>query len=264
MAQTLAYRHGPRVAIVRPAGLGFVGLSIVLLGAWAGIVGYVGPNFGYNATTTVAWSWTTTNWLLHLLPGAVAFVAGLMVVFDARALIASRGLLAMAGALTIAAGAWLVIGPVAAHVFESSPVYGPSTASLAALANKVGADLGPGLLLAAFGAMSLKSSVPEHEVQLSRVRRTGLETAPTAVSGQEPNVATAPAAVSSADTAAPSSAPGMTAPVGGTSATTAAAVTAPASPAATEPPSAVPPPARASQPPPPDAPPSERETWPRP
>ena len=259
MAQTLAYRHWPRVATVRPAGLGFVGLSIVLLGAWAGIVGYVGPDFGYNATTTVAWSWTTTNWLLHLLPGAVAFVAGLMVLFDARAPVASRGLLAMAGALTIAAGAWLVIGPVAAHVFESSPVYGPSTASLAALANKVGADLGPGLLLAAFGAMSLNSSVPEHEVELSRLRRSGPETTPTAVSGQEPNVATAPAAVSPADSASPVAASAMTIPVGGAGATAAPAAT---EPAETPPSLAVSPPAGASQPSPPDAPPSERETWP--
>lgn len=245
MAQTLAYRRWPRLTIVRPAGLGFVGLSIVLFGAWAGIVGYVGPDFGYNATTKVAWSWTTTNWLLHLLPGAVALVAGLMVLSEARALIASRGLLAMAGTLTIAAGAWLVIGPVAAHVFESSPVYGPSTASLAALANKVGADLGPGLLLAAFGAMSLNSSVPEREVGLSRAARPGPETATTAVSGQEPIIATAPAATAPAATV-----PAGTAPAGTSG------------PAATAPPSAVVPPAGTSQPPPPDAPPSEGETWP--
>jgi hypothetical protein len=260
MAQTLAYGRWPRLTIVRPAGLGFVGLAIVLLGAWAGIVGFVGPEFGYNATTAVAWSWTTTNWLLHLLPGVVAFVAGLMVLSEARALSASRGSLAMAGTLTIAAGAWLVIGPVAAHVFQSAPAYGPSTESLAALANKVGADLGPGLLLAAFGAMSLKSSVPEREVQLSRVLSAGPQTAPTALPGQEEMVATVPAATSPAATVPAATSPADTspaetsAPAGGTPAMTA--------PAASGPPSAVASPGGILQPPPSDAPPSERDAWP--
>ena len=245
MAQTLAYRRWPRLTIARPAGLGFVGLAIVLLGAWAAIVGFVGPEFGYNATTAVAWSWTTTNWLLHLLPGAVAFVAGLMVLSEARALSASRGSLAIAGTLTIAAGAWLVIGPVAAHVFQSAPAYGPSTESLAALANKVGADLGPGLLLAAFGAMSFKSSVPEREVQLSRVPPAGPQTAPTALPGQEEIVATAPDATSPAETSAPT---------GGATAMTA--------PAASGPPSGAASPGGILQPPSSDAPALERDAWP--
>jgi hypothetical protein len=167
MTHTLVYRRWAPMTVVRPSGVALVGLFVLLLGAWAGIVGYVGPVFGFNATTSSAWAWTRTNWILHLLPGAVAFVAGLLVLSQVRALFAWRWSFATAGLLAVAAGAWLVIGPVASPLFESAHVYGPSTGSLAAFANQVGAYLGPGLVLVALGGMSLKSALPERAVQVT-------------------------------------------------------------------------------------------------
>ena len=64
---------------VRPIGAAEVGLLAALVGAWGAISVFVGPDFGYRPTTAGAWAWTTQNWFLHLLPGAVAVAAGLMI-----------------------------------------------------------------------------------------------------------------------------------------------------------------------------------------
>jgi hypothetical protein len=146
------------VGVAGPSSTAVIGLLTAALGAWAGIVGYVGPVFGYHATTLGAWQWTTNNWLLHLIPGAVAFVAGLLVLGRARAL--ARGGVSLAALAAILAGAWLVIGPAAWPLFESSRAYGPATGATNIFLVKLGADLGPGVLLAAFGGMLLKASHP--------------------------------------------------------------------------------------------------------
>ena len=52
----------------------------MLVGAWAGIVAFVGPEFAYRPTSASAWQWTTANWLLHLVPGAMAVAGGLAAV----------------------------------------------------------------------------------------------------------------------------------------------------------------------------------------
>ena len=146
------------VGVAGPSSTAVIGLLTALVGAWAGIVGFVGPLFGYHATTTHAWAWTTTNWLLHLVPGAVAFVAGLLVLGRARAV--ARGGISLAALAAVAAGAWLVIGPAVWPLFESSRAYGPAGGATMRFLIQLGADLGPGVLLAAFGGMLLKASHP--------------------------------------------------------------------------------------------------------
>src|ERR1700760_1763865 len=67
-------------ATVRPLGAAWVGLLSALVGAWGALCVFIGPYFDYRPTSSTTWQWTTNNWLLHLLPGAVAVVAGLMIV----------------------------------------------------------------------------------------------------------------------------------------------------------------------------------------
>lgn len=148
----------PTVRLARPLRVGFTGLLIALLGAWGGIVAFVGPTFGYNATVASSWQWTTANWLLHLVPGAVALAAGLVVMSSSPS-VRVRGMLALASLAAIAAGAWFVIGPAAWPWFETSSAYGPATGAGAAFANQVGANLGVGVLLAALGGMALKTAL---------------------------------------------------------------------------------------------------------
>jgi hypothetical protein len=148
--------HGEahRVRVYRPLGVAGMGILAALLGAWAAIVGFVGPEFGYQATNNTSWQWTTANWLLHLIPGGVAFVAGLVVVVLAGAsTVATRTLLRLAALVLVAAGAWLVIGPALWPVFESGSPYASAATAQTAFTNQVGANLGPGLLLVFLGGM---------------------------------------------------------------------------------------------------------------
>jgi hypothetical protein len=82
------------------------GLLLVIFGAWGALIPFIGPyfHFGY---TDVAWQWTNGRGWLEVLPGAVAAVAGLMML-----LTATRALAVAAGWLASVAGAWFIVGPV--------------------------------------------------------------------------------------------------------------------------------------------------------
>jgi hypothetical protein len=138
-----------------------VGLLSALVGAWGGICVFVGPYFGYAPTSATTWQWTTNNWLLHLLPGAVALAAGVMIMTlsPARRGEGVRSALGLAALLVTATGAWFVIGPALWPTFQSTPAYATGTGAWTSFWNQVGANLGPGLLLAFFGGMALKTSI---------------------------------------------------------------------------------------------------------
>ncbi len=71
--------------------LALVGLLTVLVGAWAGIVPYIGPTFGFGATGTPAWTWSLLHTLLWLAPGAVAVLCGLLIMAHVPSLRNGRG-----------------------------------------------------------------------------------------------------------------------------------------------------------------------------
>ena len=64
-----------------------------------------------------------------------------------------------AGLLAVAAGAWLVIGPLAWPVLEGAghAAWAPA-GPLHSLTNQVGANLGPGLLLVLCGTLSISAT----------------------------------------------------------------------------------------------------------
>ncbi len=130
-------------------GVGGAGVLMLLLGAWAGLVPFIGPLWGWSADGTGSWTWTAAHAWLFALPGAVAFLGALMVLGGS---VATRGAsAALGGLLCMLAGAWLVIGPVAwptlygAHFFKG---YG----TLTGLSYWIGYSLGPGVLLSMLGA----------------------------------------------------------------------------------------------------------------
>jgi hypothetical protein len=125
-----------------------LGLLLILLGAWAGIVAYVGPLFGYRMTGGPAWAWTTSHWELHAAPGAAVVVGGLLVVAAAPRMIARAG-----AALAVAAGTWVVVGPL----FASMWLGGDSESQLASatlhqVARPLGYHYGTGVLIVAVAA----------------------------------------------------------------------------------------------------------------
>jgi len=152
-------------ARVRPLGAGGVGFWTVLLAAWAGIVVFVGPLFGYHPTSGSAWDWTTQNWLLHALPGAVGVAAGLMMLGTIGARGAGRrGGLGLASLLTMAAGAWLVVGPAAYRMIESGSPYAQPASTNSDFLHQIGANLGPGVLLLILAGMALKAGIANPRV----------------------------------------------------------------------------------------------------
>ena len=129
--------------------LGVVGLLIILAGAWAAVVPYVGPIFGYSSNGMDSWQWNLQHTLLYLVPGAVAVVAGFVLAGAAGR--AARGRarigLSMLALIVLACGAWLVLGPVVWPLFYSSPVFSPASA-WDNFIHQLGYNLGPGLVLA--------------------------------------------------------------------------------------------------------------------
>jgi hypothetical protein len=136
------------------------GIGAILVGAWAGIVSFIGPTFGYTLGSSAAWKMTSDHAYLQLAPGAAGVVAGLVFLGFVPGRDRApfwRGVALVAGLLAAAAGAWLVIGPDAYTVVRHVGANGRTlpTRSLAGLVTQVGYYLGPGVLLAVFGGMAL-------------------------------------------------------------------------------------------------------------
>jgi hypothetical protein len=87
-----------------------IGVLLMVLGAWGGLIPFVGPYFGYAYTPDRAWAYTSGRLWLSVLPGAAVFLGGLLV-------IASDGAAAFGAFLAALGGGWFVIGlPVASFV----------------------------------------------------------------------------------------------------------------------------------------------------
>ncbi|MGH2871116.1 MAG: hypothetical protein ACRDL5_01480, partial [Solirubrobacteraceae bacterium] len=86
----------------------------VLLGAWGALVPFIGPYFHYAFINRTAWSFPTYGRLwLEILPGALAVLAGLMLIAAGR-----RGSGATAGLLAVIAGGWFVIGQTVSQLWH--------------------------------------------------------------------------------------------------------------------------------------------------
>lgn len=101
-----------RVPWTRGATSGFL---LILLGAWAGIVPFIGPylNFAFTPATDTAWHWTAARGWFSVAPGAAAFVGGLLLLGSTNRAVAIFG-----SWLGVAGGAWLIVGPSLATVLD--------------------------------------------------------------------------------------------------------------------------------------------------
>lgn len=147
----------PSAGAVPAAALVGISLLVILIGAWAAIIPFVGHLFGFSADGTPAWYWSLRHALLWLAPGALAFVIGLAMLAQARR--AEIGLSRVGsvwmGFLTAVAGAWLVVGPLAWPVLENGGKVFRTAGPLRELLYQVGWSLGPGLLLVLLGGCTM-------------------------------------------------------------------------------------------------------------
>ena len=138
-----------------PLSLILGGFLALFVSAWAAIVPFVGPSFGFSPDGTASWTWNRAHVLGALVPGAVSLLACLIVVVVARhpsgTLVPSR--LVSAGFLIFLCGAWFASVPVVWPVLVGS-YFHVASPSLT-LAYWMGSATGPGVLLAAFGAFAM-------------------------------------------------------------------------------------------------------------
>jgi hypothetical protein len=126
---------------------------LVLLGAWGGLIAFVGPYFNYAYTPDRAWAFNSGRFWLSLLPGAITVFGGLIVFFSAN-----RAIAALGAWLAALSGVWFVIGgPISTLVTSDgsnaagAPVGSTTTQALAQL----GFFTGLGAAVVFFAALAL-------------------------------------------------------------------------------------------------------------
>jgi hypothetical protein len=167
------------------------GLGLVLLGAWGAIIPFVGPYFHYAYTPDATWIWTAARFFLEVLPGGVAFFAGVVLLGSANRVSAT-----LAGWLGVLAGAWFVVGPLLAPIWQAGYVGTPVGGTTRVSVEQIGIFYGLGaaiILLAAF-ALGRFSVVGVRDVAYAKRRAASREAA------LAPEGETYPAATPSATT----------------------------------------------------------------
>nr|MDT0664247.1 hypothetical protein [Micromonospora sp. DSM 115978] len=102
-----------RIPRSRGAASGFL---LVLLGVWGALIPFVGPYFDFAFTPNTTWTWTSGRFWLEVLPGIATVVGGLILLASADRVSATVG-----GWLAAAAGAWFIVGP------SLAPLWNPGT-----------------------------------------------------------------------------------------------------------------------------------------
>jgi hypothetical protein len=128
------------------------GLLITVLGAWGALIPFIGPYFDYSIGSGDTWHWTMNRLWLSILPGAVAAIGGLMMMFGATRRAVSTGAL-----MAMLAGIWFVVGPSVSMLWENGDL--GTGAALGDTGTRVlewlGYFYGVGALITALGAYEL-------------------------------------------------------------------------------------------------------------
>jgi hypothetical protein len=128
------------------------GVLLVLLGAWGGVIAFVGPYFHYAYTPDSAWSYTSGRLWLEILPGAGAVVGGVI------ALASASRPVAMFGAwLAAISGAWFALGTVIGRAWAGSGLSAgaPVGGTLTRAVEQIGFFTGLGVVIVFLAALAL-------------------------------------------------------------------------------------------------------------
>ncbi len=168
------------------------GLLLVLLGAWGGLVPFIGPHFGYAYTPDATWTMTWGRLWLDVVPGVVALLSGLVLLISA-----SRVAGLWAGWLAAMAGAWFAVGPILSRLWSGgqsqagTPV---ATDTLHSVVIEIGFYTGLGVVIvflaaAALGRFSVvgvrDAKVAEAAMAADTAVAPDAETVPPALAEQE-------------------------------------------------------------------------------
>ena len=123
----------------------FSGFLLLLLGAWGGLIAFIGPYFHYAYTPATTWTYTTDRLWMEILPGAAVFLGGLLILLTAARHVAMFGAL-----LAAAAGAWFTLATVLSPLWNHNIPLGGSPASATVvmrLAEQIGFYTGLGVVI---------------------------------------------------------------------------------------------------------------------
>jgi hypothetical protein len=129
-----------------------IGLLLVILGAWGGLIPFVGPSFNYTIGPDQSWHWTSDRFLLEVLPAAAVVLGGLMLMLAATPRRAGTGAL-----LALAGGIWFLIGPTMSMLWNDGALATGQAlgASGTRVAEWVGYFYGIGAVIAALASYAL-------------------------------------------------------------------------------------------------------------
>ncbi len=119
---------GGRMRMARSRGMAS-GVLLLILGAWAAIVPFIGDYLNFSYTPTSTWTWTSGRGWYEVAPGAAAFLGGLLLLFSANRAVTSLG-----AWLGIAGGGWLIIGPQLATFLDVGSTGTPTATSTGVIA----------------------------------------------------------------------------------------------------------------------------------
>ena len=177
-ARTTAARPRRTMAIPRTRGL-LGGLVLVLLGAWGGLIPLVGPYFGDEFGSDQTWAMSWNRLWLDVVPGAALVLGGLM-------LMASRNRISgiLGGWIALCGGAWFVVGPTVATLWDgglgSNPIGAPIGSNFVQMLELLGYFYALGGIAIAIAGMALgrMSVVAVRDVEVAESRadaRTDVE-----------------------------------------------------------------------------------------
>lgn len=159
---------------------GLSGFLLLLLGAWGGLIAFIGPYFNYAYTPATAWTYTSGRLWMEILPGAAVFLGGLLILLTAFRHLAIFGAL-----LAAAAGAWFAVGTVLSPLWNHNVPLGGAPAAHTVtmrIAEQIGFYTGLGVVIvfiAGFALGRLLTLMPEPAVVEPAEPYT--ETAPTTI-----------------------------------------------------------------------------------
>jgi hypothetical protein len=128
----------------------FGGLLVALLGIWGALIPFVGPYFHYAYTPDSAWHYDTGRLYLEILPGAGAFLGGLIMMGTRARHTALFGAL-----LAVASGAWFAAGNIFAPLWTSANPAGVPAgfSNLTRITEQIGFFTGLGLVIVFLAAV---------------------------------------------------------------------------------------------------------------
>jgi hypothetical protein len=147
------------------------GLLLVLLGAWGGLIAFVGPYFHYAYTPDKAWAYTTDRLWLEIIPAAATVLGGLLLA------VSRHRVEAMLGAwLAALSGAWFVAGTLVSPLWNNHVTAGGApvgTTDLHRIVEQLGFFTGVGAVIIFIAAVALGrlSAVAGEPVPVTRPAR---------------------------------------------------------------------------------------------